>query len=512
MSSPSLLELLPALVVIVPILGATLPLVLGLKYENVGWAAATVVCGLVFALTLPLVSAVYGVGERVQVIHNLGGFDQPVGIALVADELSTIVVFLVAGVSLATLAYTRVGGPRGNTFYSGYLLLVGGLMGISLTGDVFNLFVFLEITGIATYGLIAKSDGAEAAVAALKYLIIGTVGASLYLVGVGFVFLATGTLNMMDLATAIPEAGYDDPLVRMAFAFMFVGFAIKVAQWPLHTWQPDAYQHAPDGVTPMIAALVSTVSAYALARVIFGVYTVEFVAATPYLQEVIVTVGSVSVVAGSLLAVIQVDVKRMLAFSSVSQFGLIVAAYGLLTETALVGALVHLVGHGIMKAGLFVCAGIVAVGYGARKVDEYAGLFARRPAVASATAVLGIALIGIPPSVGFIGKWYIAVGSVEAELWPVAAVIFLSTMLTLGYVARLLEKMFFTPATGAPATHGVATDGGEGVLVGTLDEADPVSLGMVGLAVFAAVLAVALGFAGGTFNELFDPFVSEVFS
>ena len=512
MSSPTALELLPALLVIVPILGATLPLALGLRYDDVGWACATAVCGIVFALALPVTNAVYGVGERVQVIHNLGGFDQPVGIALVADELSTIVVLLIAAVSLATLAYTRHGGPRGNTFYSGYLLLVGGLMGISLTGDVFNLFVFLEITGIATYGLIAKSDGAEAAVAALKYLIIGTVGASLYLVGVGFVFLATGTLNMIDLATAIPEAGYDDPLVRMAFAFMFVGFAIKVAQWPLHTWQPDAYQHAPDGVTPMIAALVSTVSAYALARVIFGVYTVEFVATTPYLQEIVVTVGSVSVVAGSLLAVIQVDVKRMLAFSSVSQFGLIVAAYGLLTETALVGALVHLVGHGIMKAGLFVCAGIVAAGYGARKVDEYAGLFAHRPAVASATAVLGIALIGIPPSVGFIGKWYIAVGSVEAELWPVAAVIFLSTMLTLGYVARLLEKMFFTHAMGAPASHAVATDGGEGVLVGTLDEADPVSLGMIGLAVGAAVLAVALGFAGGTFNELFDPFVSEVFS
>jgi len=513
----SSLELVPALLVVVPILGATVPLALGLRYENVGWACATAVCGLVFALSLPVANAVYGVGERVRVIHPLGGFERPVGIELVADELSTVVVLLIAGVSLATLAYTRHGGPRGNTFYSGYLLLVGGLMGIALTGDVFNLFVFLEITGIATYALIAKGDGAEAAVAALKYLIIGTVGASLYLVGVGFVFLATGTLNMIDLASAIPEAGYDDPLVRVGFVFMFVGFAIKVAQWPLHTWQPDAYQHAPDGATPMIAALVSTVSAYALARVIFGVYTVEFVATTPYLQEVVVTVGSVSVIAGSALAVIQMDVKRMLAFSSVSQFGLIVAAYGLLTETALVGALVHLVGHGVMKAGLFVCAGVVAAGYGARRVDDYAGLFSRRPVAAGSMAVLGIALIGIPPSVGFIGKWYIAVGSVEAELWPVAAVIFLSTMLTLGYVARLLEKMFFTPVSHAPAPAGpgggVATDGGEpNALVGTLDEADPVSLGMVGLAVVATVLAVALGFAGATFDAMFDPFVSEVFS
>ncbi|MWV39278.1 proton-conducting transporter membrane subunit [Natrialba sp. INN-245] len=531
----SSVELLPALLVAIPILFAAVPIVLGLRYDRTGWSVAAVTTVGLAAATIALASAVYADG---QVVHVLGGWGEPqgIGIELVADEFSTLIAVLVTVTAAAVLAYTRIGGPRGNTFYAGYLLLVGGLLGLSMTGDVFNMFVFLEIVGLATYAMISSGDGPESAVAALKYLILGTVGASLYLIGVGFLFMATGALNMQVLGEAIPqvaEAGESDlTLLHAAFAFIFVGFALKVAQWPLHTWQPDAYQHAPDGVTPVIAALVSTVSAYALGRVMFTVFGVDFLVATPYLTEIVVAVGSISVLAGSTLAVIQADVKRMFAYSSVSQFGLVVAAYGLVTETALLGAIVHLIGHGLMKAGLFVAAGVIALGYGARTVDEYAGLADRRPVPAAATAVLLIALIGIPPSVGFIGKWYIAVGSVQAEMWPVAAVVFLSTMLTLAYAARLLEKMYFTPASALESPHGpgaVATDGGErtegsrssseprsdgGILVGSSRRGSPdaVSFGMLALLVSTAVLAVVLGFAGGTFADLLEPFVTEVFN
>ena len=500
-------ETVPALLVAIPILLAALPIVLGIKLERTGWTVAVGTCAVLFAASLALATTVYGRGEAVE--HELGGFPREVGILLLADELSTIVTVLVTGTALAVLVYTRVGGPRGNTFYSGYLLLVGGLLGLTLTNDVFNMFVFLEITGLATYALIATGDGPESAIASLKYLVLGTVGASIYLIGVGLLFMATGTLNMLELATAIPEAegGYDNTLIRASFAFVFVGFAIKVAQWPVHAWQPDAYQHAPDGVTPLIAALVSTVSAYALGRVLFTAYTVEFLEVVPVAATAVVAVGSVSVVAGSILAVIQRDVKRMLAYSSVSQFGLIVAAYGLATETALVGAIVHLVGHGLMKAGLFLAVGVIALGTGARTVREYAGLAKDQPVPAAVVAVLLIALVGIPPSVGFVGKWYIAVGAVEAEVWTVAAVIFLSTVLTLGYAARLLEAMYFTPARESrlpdDSLGGVmATDGGR---------RGDVTPGMLVVLVVIALLAVALGFAGGLFFDLLEPFTAEVF-
>ncbi len=516
-------DLLPALLVVGPILLATVPVLLGLRYDRTGWSVALGTTLGVFAGACYLALEVYsadGVNREIAVIHELGGFSQPMGIELVADTFSTLIVLLVAGTALGVLAYTRVGGPRGNTFYSGYLLLVGGLLGLSMTGDVFNMFVFLEIVGLGTYALISSGDGPESAFAALKYLIIGTVGASIYLIGVGFLFMATGHLNMHALGGEIPGLeGQNLQLARAGFAFIFVGFAIKVAQWPLHSWQPDAYQHAPDGVTPLIAALVSTVSAYALGRLMFTVFGGDFIAATPYAAAVVVTVGAVSVIAGSTLAVIQTDVKRMLAYSSVSQFGLIVAAYGLLTETALLGAVIHLIGHGLMKAGLFLAVGVIALGYGARTVDAYAGLAQHRPYVAGSMAVLLIALVGIPPSIGFIGKWYIAVGAIEAQSWLVAGVIFLSTMLTLAYVARLLERMYFTPRSalesprgtagtepGPAAAGGALTDGGRamGATAGRR-----VTIGMLAVVALTAVIAVVLGFSGDVFTELLAPFIES---
>lgn len=532
----SSVDLIPPLLIVVPLLAATLPVALGLRFDRTGWPIAAVTTIGLFGAAITLASVVFADG---QVTHTLGGYPRTYGIELVADRFSTLIALLVAAVAVGVLAYTRRGGPRGNTFYTAYLLLVGGLFGITMTGDVFNLFVFLEITSIATYALVASGDGPESAVAALKYLILGTVAASMYLIGVAFLLMATGTLNMIELATAIPAA--ERPvLIRTAFGFVVVGFAVKVAQWPLHTWQPSAYQHAPDGVTPLIAALVSTASAYAFGRLIVTVFGVDYLTAMPNAASIVVVVGSVSVLAGTALAVIQTEVKRMLAYSSVSQFGLVIAAYGVViagnseaAETALIGATVHLVGHGLLKAGLFLAAALVATSYGARTVDEYAGLAKHRPVVAGAMAVLLLSLVGVPPGVGFVGKWYIALGAVESQLWPVAAVIFLSTMLTLAYAARLLEKMYFTPSrtVSSPAGGPVATDGGsdgdgrvettsdgpgsDGTVPATASSGDDpaaVSIGMVVVVVVAALCAVALGFAGGTFADLLGPFLTEVIS
>ncbi|WP_222918410.1 proton-conducting transporter membrane subunit [Natrinema sp. SYSU A 869] len=528
----SSVDLLPPLLIVVPILAATLPIALGLWFDRTGWSVAALTTSGLFAGAITLASVVY---TDDTVTHALGGYSPKYGIELVADEFSMLIVLVVTAVATGVLAYTRQGGPRGNTFYTAYLLLVGGLLGISLTGDVFNLFVFLEITSLATYALVASGDGPEAAVASLKYLILGTVAASMYLIGVAFVFMATGTLNMVELSTAIPAAEAQT-LIHAGFAFIVVGFAVKVAQWPLHTWQPSAYQQAPDGVTPLIAALVSTASAYAFGRLIVTVFEVEYLATMPNAAPVVLTVGCVSVLAGTVLAVIQTEVKRMLAYSSVSQFGLVIAAYGVViadgSRTALTGAAIHLVGHGLLKAGLFLGVALVAASYGARTVDEYAGLATERPVVAGSMAVLLLSLVGVPPGVGFVGKWYIGLGAVQAQLWPVAAVIFLSTMLTLAYAARLLEKMYFTPSASAERPYApgpVAADGGDagrdesedtepaydepGAAIAAIRDKgsqDPVSTGMIAIVVVAALGAVALGFAGGTIAELLDPFLTEV--
>lgn len=577
--------LLPGLLIAVPILGATLPLALGLVRERVGWSVAAVVLAIETAIAAWVAYAVYVDGARI--VHFLGGgtFGRrgaegfAVGIELVADALSAIVILLVAAVSLAVLAFSRRSGPRGNAFYSGYLLLTGGLMGVALTGDLFNMFVFLEITGLATYALVASDRSAESAVAALKYLVIGTAGASLYLVGVGYIFVRTGTLNMVDVSNSLagePEwieaPLYGEPLVLAAFGFIAVGLLVKAAIYPLHTWQPDAYASAPDSVTIYISALVSTVSAYAFGRIVLNVFTPEFFAVTPIAIEAVLVLAGLSVVAGSALAAAQRRIQRMFAYSSVAQFGLIVIAFGIAvhpaggataTRFAIYGAMIHLFAHAIIKGGLFATAGAIAAGEGARTVTSYAGVAKQRPFLAGSIAVLGFGIIGVPPTVGFIGKWYMAVGAVESGLWAIVLVVFLSTLLTLLYVARLLEKLYFDyPTEDAPrhsepsgsiasewadalggSDREMATDGGRGTDTDDVvaddggeysltvregatgpddapappsvtdvlpDRRDSLSWGMFGLAVGTAVLAFVLGFAGSELTAAVDPIVEAV--
>ncbi|MFC7068252.1 monovalent cation/H+ antiporter subunit D family protein [Halobaculum lipolyticum] len=484
-----------ALLVVIPLLGALASLAAGIGRDRTGWyvAAATLAVQVAAAAT---VAGRVLTGDRIS--YAVGGYEPPFGIELVVDGLSATMVVLVAVVALGVLAYARRAGPRSNRFYTTYLLLVAGLTGMSVTGDAFNLYVFLEITGLTAYALVASGDRGRSAVAGLKYLLVGTFGASLYLLGIGYAYVATGTLNMADLSTQLAAVGYGSPLVRAAFAFVVVGLFVKVAMFPLHTWQPEAYAGAPDSVSALIASLVSTVSAYALVRLVLTVFTPEFLEAVPFARTLLAAVAAVSIVVGSLLAVAQTEIKRMLAYSSVSQFGLVVAALSVTNGTALVGLAVHLVGHAVMKGGLFLTAGLVSTGTGGRSVREYDGLAARMPVAAGAFGVLVLAMVGVPPAVGFLGKWYIVLGTLEAGAWGLTAVILLSTLLTLAYFARLLERMYFRDSPAGTADAAAVADGGDG-------DARGVSTGMYAAAVAAALLAVALSAAVPAYEAALAP-------
>jgi len=468
-------DVLLALLVTIPLTAAVFPLLVGLRFKNTGWPIAMVGSVTVMALAGSLAWDVFTAApDNQRLFHELAGYPAPHGIELVGDGLSTLIALLISVIAVAVLIYDRSTERRSNAYYSGYLLLTGGLLGMTLTGDLFNLFVFLEIVGLVTYALVASNDSGEAAYGALKYLFLGTVGASFYLIGVGYAFMKTGTLNMLDMQAQLAAVGYTDPLVQAAFGFILVGFMLKIALFPLHTWQPDAYTYAPDTVSAFISALVSTTAAYALIRISFDVFTVGFFAANPLIADGIVLLASISIVVGSLLAAMQTEVKRVFAYSSVAQFGMIVAAIGLNSETALFGAVIHLVGHGIMKATLFMTAGLFSDAYGASTITDYAGLAKRAPYAGGAMAVTGLALVGIPPSIGLLGKWFIGLGEVEEGSWAVAVVIFVSTLLTLTYVARIIEKLYFNPpsrieaeeATPAesvdqvPVTESTLADGG----------------------------------------------------
>ncbi|MCF2207839.1 monovalent cation/H+ antiporter subunit D family protein [Halobacterium salinarum] len=486
-------------VVAVPIFGSVLAFAAGIARPKTGWPVAAVASLAQVAVAGVLAAATFGAGPA-RIAYVVGGFETPFGIELVVDGLSATVLVLIAVVSLGVLAYARRAGPRSNAFYAIYMLLVAGLSGMTVTADLFNMYVFLEITGLTAYALVAAGEDSRSTVAALKYLLVGTFGASLFLLGIGYAYVGTGTLNMADLAVKLADA--DPVLAQAAFALIVVGLFIKVAVFPLHTWQPDAYAGAPDTVSALISALVSTVAAYALLRVVYTVFGAGFLDSTPVARGILIGGAVVSIVAGSLLAVSQSEIKRVLAYSSVSQFGLILAAIAIGNDTALTGAAIHLVGHAVMKGGLFLTAGVVATETGARTIDEFDGLADRSPVAAGAFGVLAVSMVGVPPTVGFAGKWYIAIGAAEAGSWALLAVIVASTLLTLAYFLRLVERMFFRAPATVPADG--RSDGAETPASS--------STGMYATVVGATVCAVALGFGAFVYSTQMQATLTQLLS
>ena len=479
--------LLPSLVA-VPLLGATVPVLLARRREHLGWPVALAVSLGHAALAAWTALLVLRAGP---LAAEIGGIPAPFGIVLRVDALAVPFLLLVAGASLGVLAYTRVAGPRSSPFYGLYLLLVGGLTGVCVTADAFNLYVFLEISGLASYGLVARSDRPAAALAALRYLLLGTVGASLYLFGVGYAYVATGVLSMRGLAEGFAAAGHGSTLVVVAFVLAFVGLSVKLALFPLHAWKPDAYAAAPTGVAALLSALASTVAGYALARLLLSAFTFEFLRAVPVVRWGLFVVAGTSVAAGSLLAFRASEVRRLLAYSSVTQYGIAVFGLAVGAPLALVGAVVQLVGHAVMKGGLYLAVGVIAARTGAETVEDYAGVAEAAPGASAAFAVLALGMIGIPPTVGFAGKLYIAAGAAETGLWPVAAVVLGSTLLSLTYFGRLLQRLYVeSPGELAPT--------------------GPVSTGMTAAVAGAAALAVALGLGAAGVESALAPALEGV--
>ncbi|MFB6086104.1 MAG: monovalent cation/H+ antiporter subunit D family protein [Halodesulfurarchaeum sp.] len=485
------------LLIVSPIVFGILPVAIGLFRSGSGRFTASAMALLQVALSLVVLGKVL---ESGRFSYEVAGYVPPFGIELVGDGVSAPLLVLVAGTTLAIVVYSLHAGPRSDTFYGELAFLTAGLSGLIATGDVFNLYVFLEITGLATYALVASDPSPEAAYASLKYLVVGTIGASFYLLGVGYLLVATGTLNMADLAVEIPAVGYTSPLILAGFALIVVGLSVKIALFPLHTWQPDAYAESPHAVSAHIAALVSTAAAYALFRILYGVFTVNFFEAVPIARTGLLLVAGTSVIAGAVLAVMQRDLKRMLAYSSVSHFGLVVVGLAIGNHTAVTGALVHLVGHGVMKAGLFVAVGVFAAGAGVRTIDDLEGIASRLPITSAAFAVLAFSMVGVPPAVGFPGKWNILMGAIYADQWLLAAIVVASSLLTLGYFGRLLERMYFT---GVEHTEPVSTDGGKRQGVEVTSRA---------IVVLAALLALALGIWAADLISIFEPVLEVYFA
>jgi multicomponent Na+:H+ antiporter subunit D len=449
---------LPILLFLIPFLAAMIAAAVGWFVRDAPRVIAVIALGATAALSVVGVARVHAEGTLRTAV---GGWPPPYGIEVLLDPLSAFIAAMVGLVALlavvGALPNARAELPRRNlVYYSSILLLVSGLMGITITGDLFNLFVQIEVASLSAYALVA-AGGRGAPRAALNYLVIGSLGASLYLIGVGFLFAATGSLNMEQVAALIHDA--DERLVLVGGLLIVAGLGTKMALFPFHVWMPAAYSRAPAAAAAVMAPLVTKVSAYALLRILFWVFAGGVLAPERVLLELVAWAGAAAVVGGGILALVQTDLRRLLAYSSVGQMGVVALGIGLANPDGLTGAVLHIANDALMKGALFLAAGLVLLRYGVREVSDLSRVRGQAPWTAAAVVVAGLSLIGVPPLSGFFGKWYVLSGAVAAERWIFVVALLVGSLATVGYVFRIIEPLFFglRPERQAPGPRFLTT-------------------------------------------------------
>ena len=419
-----------------------------------GKSAATLLANL--AVLSLLVLAIRCVGQSG--VYEIGKWPIPLGINLVLDGLSSLLLLAISVVSTAAVLFSIRYMERytaKSKYFSLFLLMVAGMNGVVLSGDMFNLFVFLEIASLASYALVGFGCEHEELEASFKYMVLGSIGSIFILFGVALVYGNTGTLNMAYVSRTIQQAGLNAGLA-FALALFVAGFGLKAALVPFHAWLPDAHPSAPAPISAMLSGiLIKTLGVYALTRVVFNVFGI-----LPSTGWLLVVLGLLSMVTGAFLAFGQWDLKRLLAYSSISQIGYVVLGIGLgglilaragdnpspaelaWASLAFLGGLFHLVNHAVYKALLFLTSGSVEMATGTRQMRQMGGLAERMPVTRTTCTVASAAIVGIPPFSGFWSKLILVWAAIQADFIWVAAIIVSVSLGTLIMYLKVQRYVF----------------------------------------------------------------------
>lgn len=436
---------LPVLQVVVPLLSA--PLAALVRRPRLSWLVALLAAFWAFGVALTLLSRVMANGP---IQYVIGGWAPPWGIEYRIDSVNAFVLVIVSGIAAVVMPYAltsverEIERDRIPLFYTALILCMTGLLGITITGDVFNVFVFLEIASLSAYALVAMGQDRRALTAAYQYLIMGSVGATFIVIGIGLMYVMTGTLNMADLAERLP-AVFDTRTIPVAFAFITVGVGLKLALFPLHLWLPNAYAYAPSTVTAFIASTATKVAVYMLLRFVLTVFGAGFAFDVMQVDRILMPLALAAILLMSFAAIYQDNVKRLLAYSSVAQIGYMVLGISFASVFGVAAGILHLFNHALMKGALFMAMGCVAYRVGSVRIDAMAGLGKTMPFTMAAFVAGGLSLIGVPFTVGFISKWYLVRAALELGMWPVAFVVLLGSLLALVYVWKVVEAAYFRP-------------------------------------------------------------------
>lgn len=434
---------LPVLLVVIPLVAA--PFAALVNRPRVSWAIALGSAWWAFLAAFALLRQVMADGP---IHYALGDWAAPYGIEYVVDPANAWVLLIVGMIAAVVTPYAllsierEVPDARIPLFYAAFILCMTGLLGIAITGDVFNVFVFLEISSLSAYALIALGRDRRALTASYQYLIMGSVGATFIVIGIGLLYVMTGTLNMADLAQILPELE-PNRTIPVAFTFLTVGITLKLALFPLHLWLPNAYTYAPSAVTAFIASTATKVAVYLLLRFFFTIFGASFSFGEMQLDKVLMPLALVAILTMSIVAIYQDNVKRLLAYSSVAQIGYMVLGISLASALGLTAGILHLFNHALMKGALFMAMGCVMYRVGSVRIERMNGLGRAMPWTMAAFVAGGLSIIGVPLTVGFISKWYLIQAALEQGLWPVAVVVLVGSLLAVVYVWKVVEVAYF---------------------------------------------------------------------
>lgn len=485
-----MIQQLPALLIIVPLLTA-------LVVAIASWLSPRLCLPLTFSgIAVSLVSSVgilYDVMAHGPISYAMGGwgikqgFDFPVGIIYEIDYLSAPILVVITAVALLNLISSQKiiqesFEEKMGAFYSLYILFTTGMIGIVATGDAFNLYVLLEIAALTGYALIGLGND-RAPLASLNYLFIGTIGASFYLLGVGYLYIATGTLNMADLARFIPHMT-GNSMVLFAFIICMTGLFIKMALFPLHGWLPNAYSFSSTAATGVIAPLTTKVMIYAMVRVALYVFTPAYVFDSLHMSQAIVWVAIAAIVMGSLMALTQRSLLKMLTYIIVAEVGYMVGGFYLGNRMGITGATLHIINDAAMTLCLFMAAGAISYKLKDDSFSSMKGLFRKMPVTMIGFSVGALAVIGIPPTCGFFSKWYLITGGIQAGHYAFVAALLFSSLVNAVLFFRIFEIAHFEPFADPHDHHHHGHEE-------TIDEA-PLSMMVPLLAVAAALIVLGI--------------------
>jgi len=429
--------LIPSFVVI-PLGGAFVNSLLGRRVHTLPALLGSVTTLILLVLSLV---AVQTVSFDPTLTYPVGGWRAPIGIAMVLDGFTSFMLVTVNMVAFAVTVYARDYMQRYTSerlFYTLFLLMLVGMNGVVVAGDLFNLYVFLEIAAVASYGLVAFGTERQELEAAFKYGVMGSLGSLFILLGIVFLYSATSTLNLADMSLMLADKR-DSNLILMVSALFLMGFGLKAALVPFHAWLPDAHPSAPAPISAMLSGvLIKSLGIYALSRIFYNVIGV-----TPTLSSILMFLGTLSMVVGVLLAIGQWDLKRLLAYSSISQVGYVVLGLGLGTPLGILGGIFHLFNHSVFKALLFLNSGAVEYATGTRDLKMMGGLSKKMPVTATTSFVASMSIAGLPPFSGFWSKLLIIMALVQAghlgyALWAVIV-----SVLTLALFTKVMKYAFF---------------------------------------------------------------------